>query len=337
MGWLPPGLQIDDNYRYLRITYNGTPTTSLQMGLIMSGNTPLSWKKPRRASMDIPYMNGTVDLSWQHGSMLFEDRELTYNFASYIPRYPDDDLDDINGRCDEQEESIRNYFEHPDDGQLYDSGAGTYYHYKITGIKVQKSFSQDFWIMAIELKFKVDAAMNPNKSTYPTPADIVTELDRDGSEFFTGRSFFFNGKDVYDDFKLYISGNTHLAPPQIKYIEQEMPYVDGTYNLGKYYGDTVFELDAYFFLENYGSRNEMNSKCQGAVEKVVDWLYGPGTTDTYNGISMKGCSELHDSALGTFHLARCTGININKIMYEPIWIIVYQIQFTTYPRLSSEE
>ena len=335
MGWLPPGLQIDDNYRYLSITYNGTATTSLQMGLIMSGNTPLSWKKPRRASMEIPYMNGTVDLSWQHGSLLFEDRELTYAFASYIPRYESDSLSDVNHRCDAQEESIRYWLEHSDNGYLYDSGAGTYYNFKPTGIKVEKSFSQDFWIMAVELKLKVSPTMTPNRSTYPAAADIKTALEvlEDGSEIFKGRSFSFNNKDAYEDFNLYISGKTHLAPPQIKYIEKEMPYVDGTYNLGKYYGDTVFELDAYFFLENEGSRNEMNSKCQAAVEKVVDWIYSAVTTDTYNGISMRGCTIFSDSAMGTFHLARCTGMNISKMIYEPLWIIVYQMQFTTYPRL----
>lgn len=332
MGWLPPGLQIDDNYRYLSITYNGIDTTTLNKGLIMSGNTPLSLKIPKRSSMDIPYMNGTIDLSYQHGKLLFNERELTYAFASYIPRYTSDVLSGVNDRCETQIEAVKYWMEHSDDGQLYDSGAGTYYGCKPLSIKVEKSFSQDFWILAFELKFKVNADMNPKISTYPTKADIITELDRFGSEYFTGRSFYLNGKDAYDDFGLYISNKTPLVQPEIKYLEHEMPYVDGTYNLGKYYGDTVLEYDAYFFLDNGGSRNDMNAKCQGAVEKITDWLYSPGT-DTWEGITMAGTTQLTDDALGTFHCVRCTGLNVNKVIFEHLWVISYTIQFTTYPRI----
>lgn len=332
MGWLPPGLQIDDNYRYLQLTYNGVNTTTLDKGLIMSGNTPLSHKIAKRSTMDIPYMNGTIDTSCQHGTLLFNERELTYTFASYIPRYADDDLDDVNTRCDTQVEAIKYWMEHSDDGQLYDSGAGTYFDCKPLSIKVDKSFSQDFWILAFELRFKVRAYMQPRFSDYPDKADIITELDRFGEEYFTGRSFYMTGKDAYEDYGLYISNKTPLVQPEIKYLEHEMPYVDGTYNLGHYYGDTVLEYDAYFFLDNWGSRNTMNAKCQAAVEKVVDWLYSAGQ-DSWQGVTMAGTTVLNDSTLGTFHCARCTGIDVNKVIFDPLWVISYKIQFTTYPRI----
>lgn len=326
MGWLPPGLQIDDNYRYLRIKDGGVYTTSLDKGLIMSGNTPLSWKIPKRASMEIPYFNGTIDLSYQHGSLLFNERELTYTFASYIPRYETDELDDVNTRCETQIESVKYWMDHSDDGQLYDSGAGTYFNYKPLSIKVDKSFSQDFWILAFELKFKVQATMQPRLSQYPAKANLDTPIEN------TGRTFGLSSGNSWSDYGLYISNKTPLAQPEIKYIEHEMPYVDGTYNLGKYYGDNVLEYEAYFVLDNWGSRNDMNAKCQSAVEHVVDWLYTPGT-DQWSEPQMAGTTVLYDSALGTFHCARCTGINVNKVIFEPYWIVAYNIQFTTYPRI----
>lgn len=332
MAWIPPEIQIDDNFRYLSFTYLGDTKTSLDMGLIMSGNTPLSLKTPRRQTMDIDYMNGTVDISWQTGQLHFDDRSITYNFARYIQRGPDDTLDEMNAKCEAAIKEVTDWAVLSDDGRMYDSGAGTYSKVRMQSLNTQKAFSKEFWILNMQIAFKTHPDLE-NGWSYPQyvlPKTIINpEYD------YLARTFTFDNRPAFDAYKLFVSGSTQLVDPPIKYRELTLPFVDGTENRGRFYGDTQISYTCNFFMDNNDNKNRMNWKCQAAVEHIMNWLYGVNSTDEYEGIQMKGTAKLEDTALGTFHLARCTGLSVSKSMSPQYWILTYNITFTTYPKITT--
>lgn len=330
MAWIPPEIQIDDNFRYLSFTYLGDTKTSLDMGLIMSGNTPLSLKTPRRQTMDIDYMNGTIDISWQTGELHFDDRNITYNFARYIQRDPDDTLDEMNEKCEQAISEITEWAVLNDDGKMYDSGAGEYSKVRLQSINTQKAFSKEFWILNMQIAFKTHPDLI---NSYPYPQHAVPKTIITPDQNYLARTFTFDGRNVFDAWHLYVSGSTQLVDPPIKYRELTLPFVDGVENRGRFYGDTQITYTCNFFIENTFNKNEMNRKCQAAVEHIMDWLYGVDFTDSYEGIQMKGTTILEDTALGTFHLARCTGLSVSKSMSPQYWILTYNITFTTYPKI----
>jgi hypothetical protein len=215
---------------------------------------------------------------------------------------------------------------------MYDSGAGTYSKVRMQSLNTKKAFSKEFWILNIQIAFKVHPTLIYFHE-YPrdaTPNTIIT----DGREM-RGRTFKFGNYFAYETWRLVVSGSTQLVDPPIKYRELTLPFVDGTENRGRFYGDTQISYTCNFFLSNRGTKNEMNRKAQAAVESIMYWLYdGIDTTDEYEGIQMKGTATLEDTALGTFHFARCTGLSVSKSMSPQYWILTYNITFTTYPKIT---
>lgn len=331
MAWFPPEIEIDNNnFRYLSFSHNGNPVTSLDKGLIMSGNTPLSMRIPRRKTMSMDYMNGSVDLSWQTGKMYFDDRTLEYAFSAYIKVNSDDTLSTLNSRCESLLGEITSWAVDADDDKMGDSGAGIYQKVRFQGMEVDKIFSPAYWTLSITMKFYAYPFMF---SSHSYPEYEVPNTPLNDTEPKKGRSLKF-GNYYTDSYGLFMTSSTPLAPPPIKYRELAMPYADGINNRGRFYEDTVIKYTFSLFLKNIGSRNSMNRKCQDAIETICDWMYGIDTTDEYEGIQMKGTTTMVDSALGTFHLARCTGIKPTKLMYDRYWVLVFEIEFTTYPKIA---
>lgn len=305
----------------------------------MSGNTPLFIKNPRRNTMDIDGMHGTIDISWQKGQLYFEPRTLNYTFALFVPRYDNDSLEDVNDRCETEILSICNWA-HQLDGsstssaQLYDSGAGTFYEVKLENLNVEKTFKVNTWILTAQMEFKAHPEMVPITSTYPTPSDTQTALDT--IQYQHGRHFYFYNKDSFDDWNFYISGPTALEQPHTKQDWQTLPFKQGSAYKGLSYDDDTLSYRCVLILDNTGTRNDMNAKCQAAVENIMTWLYGAQDQTAHSGIQMKGTSTLHDSALGYFYFARCTGFSVTKSMTDSYWILSFNITFTTYPKIVSD-
>ena len=330
MAWLPPEIEIDENFRYLSFTRSGVTTKSLDLGMIMSGDTPLSVKKPRRSTMEIDYMNGSIDISWQTGELHYEDRELTYVFTRFIPIWSTDSRDDINARCESAIREITEWAVLSDDKQMYDSGAGTYSNVRLFSMKTAKDFTSDYWMLTITLSFKA----HPTLNYQPFPAAVYrpsTPINQGNT--YDSRTFEFGPYYAYWTYDLFVSGNTELADPPIKHRELELPFADGTANRGRYYGDTVINYNCMLYVPNISNSTIMNKKCQARVEEVASWLFGITDSDEYEGIKMKGTTILHDSALGDFRLARCTGLKVSKTTSPEYWMVLFEIEFTTYPKI----
>ena len=331
MAWFPPEIDIDsENFRYLSFLHNTEEIKSLDIGLIMSGNTPLSLRIPRRSNMSIDYMNGSIDLSWQTGEMHFDNRTIEYAFSAYVKFEPEDTLDTMNSKCKNKLTEITAWATHADDDKMFDSGAGIYQKVQMIGLEVDKVYSPAFWTLSISLKFEVYPFLY---SLYEYPEYITPSTPINTGTPIKGRRFSFGSGHSYTDYGLFITSDTPLAPPPIKYRSLDLPFADGNANRGYFYGDTVIKYTCSFFLKNEGTRNSMNRKCQSAVECICDWLYGVSDISEHEGIRMKGTATLFDSSLGEFYLARCTGITVNKMLFDEFWILVYQIEFTTYPKI----
>lgn len=333
MASLPPGIDVNTgNFRY--ITIDGI--TSLDKGLVMSGNTPLFVKNPRRKTMDIDGMHGTIDISWQKGQLYYDNRILKYNFALFVPRYDNDSLEDINLRCENEIISIHNWCNRLDgsgNSMLLDSGAGRFFEVKLESINAEKTFKVNTWVLTIELEFRAHPEMVPIYFTYPTTSDIKTALDT--VQYQDGRSFSYGSLNT-SDLNLYISGPTALEEPPIKHKLMELPFRNGNADLGLYYGDDTIAYRCILILDNQGTRNDMNAKCQAATEYIMNLLYGATDATEHAGIQMKGTATLTDSALGTFYFARCTGFGATKSMTDSYWIVSFNITFTTYPKIISD-
>ena len=336
MASIPSNIEITDDLRY--ITINGI--TSLQKGLIMSGNTPLSIKTPRRQTLNLDGFHGSIDISWQKGTLYYDDRLLKYTFAMFIPRRIEyhETLPDINAACESEIEDLYLWVSYLDglssNKTLADSGAGTYSQVKFEGMEVSKTFKNDMWILSITMEFRTHPTMEPTWA-YPAPSQVTTELELDG---YTGRKFSFAGHNSWDDFHLYVSGPTALEDPPIKHNYMTLPFLDGNVNRGVYYEDDIISYKCIFIMDNVGTRNEMNAKCQGAVEAMMTWLYSPGESRIGpSNLTMAGTSDLNDGALGTFVFARCTGFSVTKSMSDLYWLLTYDITFTAYPKIVSDQ
>lgn len=333
MASIPSNIEITDDLRY--ITINGI--TSLQKGLIMSGNTPLSIKTPRRQTMNLDGFHGSIDISWQKGELYYDDRLLKYSFAMFIPR-GNETLPNINDECESEIQCLYSWASYLDglnaNKTLADSGAGTYQQVKFEGMEISKTFKNDMWILSVTMEFRTYPEM-VSYSAYPSPSQVQTELELDG---YTGRSFSFAGKNSWDDFHLYVSGPTALEDPPVKHNYMTLPFLNGNVNRGVYYEDDVISYKCIFILDNDGTRNEMNLKCQTAVEHIMAWLYSYGGSRTGpSNLTMYGTSDLYDGALGTFVFARCTGFSVTKSMSDLYWLLTCDITFTTYPKIISDQ
>lgn len=307
----------------------------------MSGNTPLSIKTPRRQTMNLDGFHGSIDISWQKGTLYFDDRLLKYSFAMFIPRRIEyhETLADINAACENEIQSIYSWASYLDGlsstKRLEDSGAGIYSQVKFEGMEVSKTFKNDVWILSITMEFRTYPEMFYFPGGYPIPSQITTELELDG---YTGRAFSFSGRNSWDDFHLYVSGPTALEDPPVKHNYMTLPFLNGNINRGVYYEDDVISYKCIFIMDNVGTRNEMNQKCQAAVEYVMNWLYSVGGSQIGpNNLTMAGTSDLDDNALGTFVFARCTGFSVTKSMSDLYWLLTYDITFTTYPKIVSDQ
>lgn len=349
---IPSEIQVDKkNFRYLSFKKDGVDfeqRTTLDFSLIMSGNTPITVRKPRRSTVKIDEMHGSIDISWQTGEIHYEDRELTYNFAYCIP-INGYNRDELNSKSEAILQEITTWINMYDDGNMYDSGAGNFKNVRLTNAKAEKSFSSNYWILAITLQFKAHPIIEiGTRDTFPCRR-IATEVspaayayvEQDGKQIlvttdttmFTGRTFSFGGQHVFYSYNLYVSGNVELAPLNMKRSSITIPFADGTANMETYYDDSEITYNCVGIIPVSGTTNEMNQKCQYAVEKVSDWLYGYSGSDSYKGITMKGTGVIVDSALGEFRLARCTGLTVTKTISIEYWLLAFEIKFTTYPKI----
>lgn len=336
MASIPSNIDMTDDFRY--ITINGI--TSHQKGLIMSGNTPLSIKTPRRQTMNLDGFHGSIDISWQKGALYYDDRLLKYSFAMFVPRGTESNetLSNMNDACENEIQDLYLWVSSLDglnsDKILDDSGAGRYNQVKFEGMEISKTFKNDMWILSITMEFRTHPEM-ASIPAYPTPSQVATALELD---VYIGRDFSFAGKNSWYDFHLYVSGPTALEDPPIKHNYMTLPFLNGNVNRGVYYEDDIISYKCIFILDNIGNRNEMNRKCQSATEHIMNWLYSVGGSQIGpDNLTMKGTSDLNDSALGKFVFARCTGFSVTKSMSDLYWLLTYDITFTTYPKIVSDQ
>lgn len=359
---LDPG--YSNNFRYISFNYH----TSFDYGLVMSGITPLTVRHPKRQEINIPYSHGSLDVSTQDGNLYFDDREVTYNFGAIVQRLFTGEKfetnNEINKRCQHLMSNITNWLmpaqsntteEQPFSGigDLYDNCAGTYSNSRCVKLEISKDFYDEYWVLAISATFKLGQLTSINSDVGEAdmliPSEELREIIFNGSTSFTKR--------------LFMSGSTPLSAVTSKRASITSNIMDG--EIDRSYFPTIVngqrksiifyedrKIDYTFYRIWHRTENnthDINLWMQNSIEEIANWLYMTNNLTNvveWNGMKMKGVGILKDSFNYTFGeeeegyslmFARCTGLNVSKVLGADYWILVIQPQFTVYPFAKDNE
>lgn len=150
------------------------------MGLTMSGSTPLSDPTAKISSLEIELSDGYIDTSRIDGNLHYGPREITYAFAQVISAYDQYDRArdpvQMNRLCADAIRYVHAWFMTKTDGKLYDTAyctpsAHTGYYFENSNcisFKSSKSIGSDKWIIAYEVTFRcnpylIEYDANPTK------------------------------------------------------------------------------------------------------------------------------------------------------------------------------
>ena len=135
------------------------------MGLVMSGSTPLSSPSPKSSALQIELSDGYVSTSRIDGTLHYAPRTITYAFARAIPRYDENgrlkSVSYMNELCVEAEKAVRNWLNTQTDRKLYDTAyctpsAHTGYYFEnaeCSAFKCSKAIGDLDWILQFEVSF----------------------------------------------------------------------------------------------------------------------------------------------------------------------------------------
>lgn len=162
------------------IIFNGQDSW-VDMGLQMSGSTPLSLPSSKTSALEIELSDGYVDTSRIDGVLHYGPREIKYAFATYISAYDENwkalSASTMNRLCTEKIKEIQNWLVHTEtDRKLYDTAycdpdneTGYYFENAMcSSFNATKNIGSDKWVIAFEVTFRCNPYMyeytaNPTK------------------------------------------------------------------------------------------------------------------------------------------------------------------------------
>jgi hypothetical protein len=151
------------------------------MGLVMSGATPLTYPTAKISALEIELSDGYVDTSRIDGNLHYGPREITYAFAQRVSAYDETygmalSSSRMNQKCQAEIRKIHAWLHQKTDTKLYDTAYCTpsehtgYYFVNamVSSFRASKAIGQLEWIISYEVTFKFDPYMyeydaNPTK------------------------------------------------------------------------------------------------------------------------------------------------------------------------------
>lgn len=151
------------------IIFNGRSTED--MGLVMSGSTPLTLPIPKRSSTEIEMSDGYIDTSRMDGKLHYNPRTISYIFVYEVDAYTEDgwakSTEQLNSEIKDKADEIRAWSDEQTDRRLYDTlycdpktEKGYYFwNASVADLKVSKAIGNDVWLLQVEIAFAFDPYM----------------------------------------------------------------------------------------------------------------------------------------------------------------------------------
>lgn len=144
---------------------------SEEMGLTMSGSTPLSIPIPKLSATQIDLSDGYIDTSRIDGVLHYQPRGIGYIFVYVIDAYDENDMaksaDKLNDEVKEKVDFFRDWAYEQTNRKLYDtlycdplSKSGYYFeNAACTKFVAEKAIGNDVWLIQIQMEFTFNPYM----------------------------------------------------------------------------------------------------------------------------------------------------------------------------------
>lgn len=332
----------DGVYRYAEtesqryIQYGGK--SSLSMGLIMTDDPPIVTLEQKRHKVNVPFTNGTRDLSSFESNVVFEYSLMKYTFIAVIDRYDTNgrkrSVNDMSVSCNKLTGDVNDWLctsgENYKGKTLTDTGL-TFYDCCCSDIKAEKTVYSDAWTVTFDVTFHcIPSVTRGSSSVYS------------GEEVPSGSRYISFGSLRTDTAGLIMTDKTALwsKKPKLSFINVRS--MNGGINTsfrepdsGFYFGDKEIKYSFVRLMKKGGSVRKMTNRAADIINYIASMVFIPAGSASQAGRSGEivfGGNILRDSAESFPYIgARCDKLEAFAEFSDEYWILHFELRFSMYP------